>query len=169
MTKCASVSAFRVLLAKESDQGEMCCLHLAHSFSRSIVAHHHRQKSMEGIGRTCNGGSLFMFGSIRVVEILGNHSTTNTKEEEVSMSTQTTQSDNLLIDPTQSGLKEDVGKAGGTKPIAIIGIGYRFPGVSGPGALLELLCNGVDAITKSLRTVSTSTLSMIHVRARRKR
>ena len=35
-----------------------------------------------------------------------------------------------------------------TEPIAIIGIGCRFPGAHGPQAFLELLREGVDAITE---------------------
>src|SRR6187549_3928074 len=35
------------------------------------------------------------------------------------------------------------------EPIAITGIGCRFPGgASGPGAFWKLLCDGVDAITE---------------------
>jgi acyl transferase domain-containing protein/NADPH:quinone reductase-like Zn-dependent oxidoreductase/acyl carrier protein len=68
----------------------------------------------------------------------------------VRRSTQTTQSDKLSIDTTQSELKddEDKHKESGIEPIAIIGIGCRFPGASGPSAFWELLCNGVDAITE---------------------
>jgi acyl transferase domain-containing protein/aryl carrier-like protein len=33
-----------------------------------------------------------------------------------------------------------------TEPIAIIGIGCRFPGASGPDAFWQLLCDGIDAI-----------------------
>ena len=41
-------------------------------------------------------------------------------------------------------------KSGGARePIAIIGIGCRFPGhVNGPGTFWQMLCNGVDAITE---------------------
>ncbi|MGH9754660.1 MAG: type I polyketide synthase [Blastocatellia bacterium] len=52
------------------------------------------------------------------------------------------------MDPTRSALKENEEKEGGTEPIAIIGIGCRFPGANGPSAFWELLCNGVDAITE---------------------
>jgi hypothetical protein len=45
-----------------------------------------------------NGCRLSTFGSIRVVEVLGNNSTTNAKEDEVGMSSQTTQSGIFLID-----------------------------------------------------------------------
>ncbi|NEO73875.1 beta-ketoacyl synthase N-terminal-like domain-containing protein, partial [Moorena sp. SIO3H5] len=34
------------------------------------------------------------------------------------------------------------------EPIAIIGMGCRFPGAKNPEAFWELLCNGVDAITE---------------------
>ncbi|GAB4196039.1 MAG: hypothetical protein Fur006_43060 [Coleofasciculaceae cyanobacterium] len=34
------------------------------------------------------------------------------------------------------------------KPIAIIGVGCRFPGAKNPEAFWQLLCNGVDAITE---------------------
>jgi acyl transferase domain-containing protein/acyl carrier protein len=34
------------------------------------------------------------------------------------------------------------------EPIAIIGIGCRFPGCSGPGAFWRLLCDGIDAISE---------------------
>src|SRR5215510_3238351 len=64
------------------------------------------------------------------------------------MYTQTIQSEKCLTDSPQSELKEVVGKEGGTEPIAIIGIGCRFPGAHGPSAFWELLCNGVDAITE---------------------
>ena len=36
----------------------------------------------------------------------------------------------------------------GREPIAIIGIGCRFPNARGPEAFWELLCEGVDAITE---------------------
>jgi phthiocerol/phenolphthiocerol synthesis type-I polyketide synthase C len=36
----------------------------------------------------------------------------------------------------------------GTEPIAIIGIGCRFPGAKDPQAFWQLLCNGVDAISE---------------------
>ena len=35
-----------------------------------------------------------------------------------------------------------------TEPIAIIGIGCRFPGAKNPEAFWQLLCNGIDAITE---------------------
>ncbi len=35
-----------------------------------------------------------------------------------------------------------------TEPIAIIGIGCRFPGAKNPEAFWKLLCNGIDAITE---------------------
>jgi acyl transferase domain-containing protein/acyl-CoA synthetase (AMP-forming)/AMP-acid ligase II/acyl carrier protein len=38
--------------------------------------------------------------------------------------------------------------ASSDEPIAIIGIGCRFPGADGPAALWRLLCDGVDAITE---------------------
>jgi len=60
------------------------------------------------------------------------------------MSTQTIQSDELLPHPTESELK----KEGGAEPVAIIGIGCRFPGANGPSAFWEMLCNGVDVITE---------------------
>ena len=81
--------------------------------------------------------------NIRVVEILSRYYPTTTKEEEVSMSTQAVQSDKLLTYPTQSELK----KEGGAEPVAIIGIGCRFPGANGPSAFWKMLCNGVDVIT----------------------
>ena len=34
------------------------------------------------------------------------------------------------------------------EPIAIIGMGCRFPGAKNPEAFWELLCNGVDAIAE---------------------
>jgi acyl transferase domain-containing protein len=34
------------------------------------------------------------------------------------------------------------------EPIAIIGVGCRFPGAKNPEAFWQLLCNGVDAITE---------------------
>ena len=34
------------------------------------------------------------------------------------------------------------------EPIAIIGIGCRFPGAKNPEVFWELLCNGIDAITE---------------------
>ncbi len=34
------------------------------------------------------------------------------------------------------------------EPIAIIGMGCRFPGAKNPEAFWELLCNGIDAITE---------------------
>ena len=34
------------------------------------------------------------------------------------------------------------------EPIAIIGIGCRFPGANNPEEFWQLLCNGVDAITE---------------------
>ena len=34
------------------------------------------------------------------------------------------------------------------EPIAIIGIGCRFPGAEGPSAFWQLLCDGVDAVTE---------------------
>ncbi len=34
------------------------------------------------------------------------------------------------------------------EPIAIIGIGCRFPGADGPSQFWQLLCNGVDAVTE---------------------
>ncbi|WP_293105756.1 beta-ketoacyl synthase N-terminal-like domain-containing protein [Moorena sp. SIOASIH] len=34
------------------------------------------------------------------------------------------------------------------EPIAIIGMGCRFPGAKNLEAFWELLCNGVDAITE---------------------
>jgi len=66
----------------------------------------------------------------------------------VSKSTQTIQSDKLLIDPAQSELKPGEERKEGIEPIAIIGIGCRFPGANGPSAFWEMLCNGVDAITE---------------------
>ena len=36
----------------------------------------------------------------------------------------------------------------GREPIAIIGIGCRFPSAQGPEAFWNLLCEGVDAITE---------------------
>ena len=36
----------------------------------------------------------------------------------------------------------------GKEPIAMIGIGCRFPGAKNPEAFWTLLCNGVDAITQ---------------------
>lgn len=38
--------------------------------------------------------------------------------------------------------------AGRVEPVAIIGMGCRFPGAQNPGAFWELLSNGVDAITE---------------------
>ena len=38
--------------------------------------------------------------------------------------------------------------AAADEPIAIIGIGCRFPGADGPAAFWRLLCDGVDAITE---------------------
>ncbi len=38
--------------------------------------------------------------------------------------------------------------AGADEPIAIIGIGCRFPGADGPAAFWQLLCDGVDAIAE---------------------
>lgn len=38
--------------------------------------------------------------------------------------------------------------AGANEPIAIIGIGCRFPGADGPSSFWRLLCDGVDAITE---------------------
>jgi len=34
------------------------------------------------------------------------------------------------------------------EPIAIIGMGCRFPGAPNPRAFWQLMCNGVDAITE---------------------
>ncbi len=64
------------------------------------------------------------------------------------MSPQNIQSDQLLIDATHSEIYENKGKAGGNDPIAIIGVGCRFPGANGPNAFWNSLCNGVDAITE---------------------
>ncbi|NEO96529.1 MAG: hypothetical protein F6K56_43010, partial [Moorea sp. SIO3G5] len=38
------------------------------------------------------------------------------------------------------------------EPIAIIGIGCRFPGAENPEAFWQLLCDGVDAITEIPKT-----------------
>jgi amino acid adenylation domain-containing protein len=38
--------------------------------------------------------------------------------------------------------------AGTDEPIAIVGIGCRFPGADGPAAFWRLLCDGVDAVTE---------------------
>src|SRR3954470_19196947 len=40
----------------------------------------------------------------------------------------------------------DALEAGRTEPIAIIGIGCRFPGADGPDAFWRLLCDGGDAV-----------------------
>jgi len=64
------------------------------------------------------------------------------------MFTRPIQNNKQSIDPTRSELKKDERKEGSAEPIAIIGIGCRFPGAHGPSAFWELLCNGVDAITE---------------------
>lgn len=45
--------------------------------------------------------------------------------------------------------RETIGQTGvKMEPIAIIGVGCRFPGAKNPEAFWQLLCNGVDAITE---------------------
>ncbi|POY33486.1 type I polyketide synthase [Mycobacterium kansasii] len=41
------------------------------------------------------------------------------------------------------------GATGIAEPIAVIGIGCRFPGADGPAAFWQLLCDGVDAVTET--------------------
>ncbi|MCA9708771.1 MAG: AMP-binding protein, partial [Myxococcales bacterium] len=53
--------------------------------------------------------------------------------------------------PTEVGDAAELGEdraAGAAEPIAIVGIGCRFPGAAGPEALWRLLADGVDAITE---------------------
>ena len=60
-------------------------------------------------------------------------------------------------------LKQEI--AGYHEPIAIIGMGCRFPGAANPAALWQLLCDGVDAIGEvpsnrwPLETLYTDTLT----------
>ena len=60
-------------------------------------------------------------------------------------------------------LKQEL--AGYHEPIAIIGMGCRFPGAANPAALWQLLCDGVDAIGEvpsnrwPLETLYTDTLA----------
>src|SRR5436190_1093287 len=64
------------------------------------------------------------------------------------MPIQNIQNDTLLMDSTRSELKCNEGKGVDAEPIAIIGIGCRFPGANGPSAFWDLLCGGEDAITE---------------------
>ncbi len=50
---------------------------------------------------------------------------------------------------TDGGASADGGAASPVEPIAIIGIGCRFPGADGPSAFWQLLSDGVDAITET--------------------
>ena len=56
----------------------------------------------------------------------------------------------LAQDPNAAELVNESGESAAVKnePIAIIGIGCRFPGAQGPGAFWRLLCDGVDAISE---------------------
>ncbi|MBV8294684.1 MAG: AMP-binding protein, partial [Mycobacterium sp.] len=47
-----------------------------------------------------------------------------------------------------AGIDGDERAAGADEPIAIIGIGCRFPSADGPAAFWQLLCDGVDAIAE---------------------
>jgi len=49
---------------------------------------------------------------------------------------------------TQSGAVADRGREATSEPIAIIGLGCRFPGANDPQAFWQLLRDGVDAITE---------------------
>jgi acyl transferase domain-containing protein/acyl carrier protein len=60
--------------------------------------------------------------------------------------------DNTIVDlhdsSTPSARLDTPGKDYNKEPIAIIGLGCRFPGANGPQAFWSLLQNGVDAITE---------------------
>jgi myxalamid-type polyketide synthase MxaB len=69
--------------------------------------------------------------------------------EESRMFADNIHSDNLRINFRPSELKTGDGKKKpANEPIAIIGIGCRFPGANGPRAYWELLRGGVDVITE---------------------
>lgn len=53
-----------------------------------------------------------------------------------------------LAEAPESTPRTDQNRAATTEPIAIIGIGCRFPGAHGPEAFWQLLREGVDAITE---------------------
>ena len=62
----------------------------------------------------------------------------------------------LVADSTSATLEEELASAvpvlpsgGSQEPIAIIGIGLRFPGAAGPQAFWRLLRDGVDAISET--------------------
>src|SRR5262249_9073909 len=41
-----------------------------------------------------------------------------------------------------------IGNPQSGEPIAVVGVGCRFPGADGPSAFWRLLCDGVDAVTE---------------------
>jgi len=50
--------------------------------------------------------------------------------------------------PSRTAAESDVVRDAGSEPVAIVGIGCRFPGANDPAAFWELLRNGVDAISE---------------------
>src|SRR5579872_5522125 len=50
--------------------------------------------------------------------------------------------------PSKTAAESEVARDAGNEPIAIVGIGCRFPGANDPAAFWQLLRNGVDAISE---------------------